>query len=375
MPIDLVSQNIISLALMLDKRTPGLAAEVWIDESTKNKLKSKIDDLNSDDLITSTQKQINLIADLPRKVYLSELLNSLTYQFDSKSKTDSYTDFSQATFGFKIERVTENEIKKLEFRIHSLEKQLGKSRQEVCHKYHLEKDELLPHFAGHIEKITNALPSYLFNYPDEGVSLKLTENKPWGAFNSHVKPFQSEVTLNADVGLTDLDLKRLACHEVCGGHHTELSNKDQMLTVLQRGEHGIVVTYSPQTFVSEAIAESMFDVLGILNHEDNDMMMAWHYDRLVFALQNLATYLYFDDKLPREEIDLKFKNYAVSDQSRQNLLNFSCDPLFGRYAPVYHAGYQFLKDLYEKTDQKERLVKVLFSQPCTPTILTKEFLK
>ena len=374
MQIDLVSEQIITIALLLEKITPGTAAEIWISDDLKQKLQKKADAIKDPQILINTTKQlIDEIKDDQRKIYLEEILDSLVYQLNPANRQDSYADFSRSTFGVKIERVTEEEIAGLEAKIKKLEVRIGLSRQEVWHKYHLEKDELLPHLARHIETITSKLPSYLFNFPDEGVALKLTNNKPWGAFNSHTNPYKSEITLNTDVGLTDLDLCRLACHEVCAGHHTELSNKDQMLTMLQRGEHGIVITFSPQTFVSEAIAESMFDLLGILDENDDEMMIGWYYDRLIFALQNLATHLYFDDRLTREEIDAKFSGYAISDLSRKNILNFSCDPVFGRYAPVYHAGYHFLKDLYEKTTQKERLIKTLFSQPCTPTLLMKEF--
>ena len=102
-----------------------------------------------------------------------------------------------------------------------------------------------------------------------------------------------------------------------------------------KGEHGLIITFSPQTFVSEAIAEGMYVLLNLLDKNDIKQVLGWYYDRLIFSLQNLATFMFFDDKISREEINKRFQKFNITEKSRVNLLNFSTDPLFGKYAPVY----------------------------------------
>jgi hypothetical protein len=168
-------------------------------------------------------------------------------------------------------------------------------------------------------------------------------------------------------------LYRLAFHEAYGGHHSELSHKDNLLINENRGEHGIIISFSPQTFVSEAIAEGIYVLLNGLDQSSDEQLIGWNYDRLIFALYNLATHLHFDDGLDRTEINNRLKKYGVTDKTRENILNFSLDPLFGKYAPVYYTAFNFLSELYSKTDSKDKLIKTLFTKPCTPKLLQQEF--
>ena len=76
--------------------------------------------------------------------------------------------------------------------------------------------------------------------------------------------------------------------------------------------------------------------------------MNWYYDRLVFALQNLTTFLFFDDKKSKQEIQ---------NELNMDVLNFSTDPIFGRYAPVYYSAYNFLEDMYRESRKQRKIYK------------------
>ncbi len=374
MQIDQVSSDVIRVALYLDSKMPGFVSELWVDEDLTKTLRASVPSDNEiKKVISNTYDEINNLPKSRRSTYLTAILNSLAYQIINFGKIISYAEFTKNAFGFEIVRVTEEEIKNIVRKLSDLENITGLNRQETCLKYSLLPSEYQKTFEEYVTKAKGILPSIILNFPDKGFEFEVITGKPWSAFNSHTAPFRSRLTLNSDVSFTKLDLWRLAFHEAYGGHHSELSNKDLLLTNEGRGEHGLVITFSPQTFVSEAIAESIFVFLSGLDHGDNDALVGWCYDRLTFALHNLSTYMFFDDHLTREQIDTKLQAYPISDKTRENILNFSTDPLFGKYAPVYYTAYNFLENLYTKTSKKDELIKTLFTEPCTVELLTKEF--
>lgn len=375
MHIDQVSTNIIKLALYLDKRIPGLVSEIWIDGSDLQHIKASLpSDQHIQDCINETRNLTDKLEDTRRKSYLHGILESLVFQIENIDGDIPYSKFTEKAFGFRIERVTSEEILEIVSNIESIEKELNLSRQEIFKKHSLKIDEYQPTFEQFIAQSKNVLPEFILNFPDEGFEFETVTDKPWSAFNSHIAPFRSKLTLNSDVGFTKLELFRLAFHEAYGGHHSELSNKDKLLIDEQKGEHGLIITFSPQTFVSEAIAEGVHIVLGCVDRSDKERQIAWYYDRLIFALYNLATFMFFDDKSSREEIAQGLNKYPVSQKSIDNILNFSMDPLFGKYAPVYYTAFNFIEDLYASTDRKDELIQTLFKKPCTPKLLKEEFL-
>lgn len=374
MEIDAVSTNLIKIALFLDKEVPGSASEIWISRILIDQLKATLPGESEIHVfINETTELIHGVSDLRRKKYLNEILNSLTFQINNLKEKISYSNYSENVFGSEIARVTQKEIQSIETEIKKSEEKIGKKRIAVFKKYSLSGNQYLTQFQISIQKVKDKIPQSVLNFKDEGFIVELASDKPWSAFNTHTAPFNSKLTLNADIPFTALDLYRLASHEAYGGHHSELSHKDKLLLNEQRGEHGLIVTLSPQVFISEGIAESMYVLLQILDKENEEQVLAWQYDRLVYALQNLATFMFFDDGLSKEEIDNNLKQYSVSDESRKGILNFSTDLLFGKYAPVYYSAFNFIEYLYLKTAKKDEFIKTLFTQPCTPSLLTEEF--
>ncbi len=63
----------------------------------------------------------------------------------------------------------------------------------------------------------------------------------------------------------------------------------------------------------------------------------------------------------------------LSCKRRENILNFSTYALFSKYAPVYFTAFNFFEKLYESINKKEELIKTLFTKPCTPSMMLKEF--
>jgi hypothetical protein len=350
-----------------------MVSETWVDNDLLSRLKKNLPDQNNvDGLINQTRSLVDGIPDERRKRYLNEIIKSLEFQINNFGRKLPYEQISEQTFGHKITRIAEKDIRTLEDKIRDLETKIGLSRQEVYIKNLVKPEEYKSVFEKAIQIIKSKLPPSILDFPDEGFLIETIINKPWGAFNSHVAPFKSKLTLNTDLHFSTYDLFSMASHEVYGGHHSELSNKDKLLTEKGFGEHGLVINLSPQTFVSEAIAVGIYVLLKITNESNLEEQLTWYYDRLTFALQNLATFLFNDDDRSVEDIKKEISRYYISDDTIRQIINFSTDPIFGKYAPIYYSAFNFLSDLYRKTSNKDKLVETLFTKPCTPQLLTKE---
>ena len=116
MHIDSVSQKIIKIALFLDNKLPGVVSEIWIDKDDLKSLKTHLPkDVAS--LIRDTQDEINVLKDLRRKKYLTDVLLSLQFQIESVDKKVSFPDFSEEAYQYRIERVSDKKLNELKQQI------------------------------------------------------------------------------------------------------------------------------------------------------------------------------------------------------------------------------------------------------------------
>jgi hypothetical protein len=93
--------------------------------------------------------------------------------------------------------------------------------------------------------------------PDgEGVDLEVVTDRPWLAFCEYKGGLRSHISINAALPISAFDLLHVTCHETYPGHHAERVCKDDLL-VRGRGqlEETIVMVPTPQSLVSEGIAE------------------------------------------------------------------------------------------------------------------------
>ena len=197
MTIDLVSENIIKIALYLEKLVPGMVSEVWIDDRLLSQIKTILPGQNNiSELVDQTKTLINQLSDQRRKLYLKEILHSLEFQINSFGKMLPYEMISRETFGYKIARVGEQDIRALEDKIRVLEIKIGLSRQEVYIKNLVKPEEYKAVFEKNIQTVKNKLPQSILDFPDAGFQFETVTNKPWGAFNTHIAPFKSKLEQN-----------------------------------------------------------------------------------------------------------------------------------------------------------------------------------
>jgi hypothetical protein len=97
---------------------------------------------------------------------------------------------------------------------------------------------------------------------DERVDLEIVRDRPWLAFCEYLGGLRSCISVNVEMPISALELLHLTIHETYPGHHAERAAKDQLL-VRGRGllEETLVLVPTPQSLVSEGIAEVAPDVL------------------------------------------------------------------------------------------------------------------
>jgi len=95
----------------------------------------------------------------------------------------------------------------------------------------------------------------------EEVKVEYVSNRPWNAFSRYQGHYRSLIQINADFPITIDRALQLACHEGYPGHHAYTSIQDSQL-VQHDGRLELMVqpTFSPQSFVSEALATYAVDV-------------------------------------------------------------------------------------------------------------------
>jgi hypothetical protein len=91
--------------------------------------------------------------------------------------------------------------------------------------------------------------------PGEQVDVEYMTHKPWSAFSRYLGNAHSLIQVNMDYPLTIDRILDLACHEGYPGHHVFNSLRDlSLVSGMQRDEFRVQLTFSPQSYVSEAAA-------------------------------------------------------------------------------------------------------------------------
>jgi len=90
----------------------------------------------------------------------------------------------------------------------------------------------------------------------EGVDLEVVRDRAWLAFCEYQGGLRSEISVNADLPISAFELLHVTCHETYPGHHAERVCKDDRLVRGQgKLEETLVMVPTPQSLVSEGIAE------------------------------------------------------------------------------------------------------------------------
>jgi hypothetical protein len=208
----------------------------------------------------------------------------------------------------------------------------------------------------------------------ESMSLELVHDEPWLAFNYYLGGLRSRVAVNVDLPISAVDLIHLAIHEAYPGHHAERCLKEHLL-VRGRGllEETIVLVPTPQSLVSEGIAELGADLLldgdagptlavaaGLEFDLAHALAVEHAHEPCRRAAVNAALMLH-EDCAPADEAQAYVERWALMPpQLAAHFVRFATEPTSRTYVITYSAGRDLCRD-YVAGDL-ERFARLLTEQ-------------
>jgi hypothetical protein len=190
---------------------------------------------------------------------------------------------------------------------------------------------------------------------EESVAYELVSGVPWIAYNRYEGGHRSRIEVNTDLPVSIVLLVAIAAHESYPGHHTERAAKEDGLTQgLGRVETSVVVTSTPESLVSEGLAqlaleaalgpspyEAVADALGDLGLVfDPREAQAIHDAELdLYAAVTNAAFMLYEDGLPEAEVASYMQTWGLESQERSaRSVRFIADPAARAYVPAYPEG-------------------------------------
>jgi len=164
MTLDRVSKNIVTLALFLNKRTPGLVSEIWIDKKDQADIEESLESIDINKVLDTTEKEIEEVTDDQRKNYLKEIFKSLKFQIENADFGNVVlNNFYINTYGIALQRVTEDELENQNVFIKKLEKECGSHRFEIIDSAGVKRENMENEFETNIKLAEEILPKFLTN--------------------------------------------------------------------------------------------------------------------------------------------------------------------------------------------------------------------
>jgi hypothetical protein len=200
-----------------------------------------------------------------------------------------------------------------------------------------------------------------FGLPEgEDTYLELVANGPWGAFNYYEGGLRSRVVINTDLPVWSHRLAHLVAHELYPGHHSEHASKEQGL-VREGGvlEESILLTGTPQSLVSEGIAELAPEMaFGERVHEQAAELLrplGLRYDvepaerwqqasKLLSGVADNMALMLNEQGRPREEVVQYGVRWSRLPRERlEKTADFVTDPTWRAYSVCYTNGENLVR--------------------------------
>ena len=189
---------------------------------------------------------------------------------------------------------------------------------------------------------------------EESFTLELVRDEPWEAYNYYLGGRRSRIALNVDRPTSAAFLIELVAHEAYPGHHTEQSLKEEALVAQGLGEAALSLVPTPQSIVSEGIAENAWGAIADdeLRHALVDVLagLGVEYDMakaeaiaeaardLRFVSSNAAQLLY-EDGGTEDDAQAYVERWAATTPKRAaSARRFIADPLWRAYVSTYSYG-------------------------------------
>lgn len=190
---------------------------------------------------------------------------------------------------------------------------------------------------------------------EESVAYELVSGVPWIAYNRYEGHHRSRIEVNVDLPVSIVLLVAIAAHESYPGHHTERVAKDALLTRgLGRVETSVVVTSTPESLVSEGLAQlALGSALGPTPYEtvadaladtgvrfEPSEAHAIHEAELdLYAPVTNAAFMLYEDGAPESDVATFLQTWGLESEERSSrTVRFIADPSARAYVPAYPEG-------------------------------------
>lgn len=121
-------------------------------------------------------------------------------------------------------------------------------------------DRLRPVMEAALDACRDATLPHLTLPQGEHATLELVRDKPWSAFSRYLGNGHSVIQVNADFQFTVDQALQIACHEGYPGHHARNVVRTADDAAGRWPERSVQLTFSPESFASEASASVAADV-------------------------------------------------------------------------------------------------------------------
>jgi len=298
----------------------------------------------------------------------------------------SYADEVEACFGVRPRRIAPEVYAETRDRLDELlpgDGELAERREAWREQHRMPADKLLPVLREVLAEL-RVRTQRLFGLPEgEEIVVEEVSDEPWWAFNYYQGDLRSRIVVNTDVPTTYDDVLELAAHEAYPGHHTERTRKEVGL-VRERGalEETLNLVPTPQSLISEGIAETAADVLGPEAREAVLAILRRHgieYDadrslaireafRPIRGVGLDAALLIHEDGASVEDaVRFVMENGVSSEQRARQSVRFVTDPTWRAYVVCYSAGGE-LASAYHR-NEPERYARLLTEHVRVPELV------
>lgn len=219
----------------------------------------------------------------------------------------------------------------------------------------------------------------------ETLGIRLVRGKPWAAWHRYLGGFRSRVEISADLPAHPASLLVTLAHEAYPGHHTYDSVRDDRLALAaRRPEFSLHVLFSPQSVLSEGIANTAPFI--VMSPEDRLAFMEETFaPMLVRAPRDYRHYLAVWDALDLTDVGTEaarllleegrgkgrvaafMSQYGISRRNARKHIRFFRD--FRTYMTCYSVGRALVEQSIGDDRSRRSRFFQLFARALTPSML------
>ncbi|MCA9397308.1 hypothetical protein KC573_00625 [candidate division WWE3 bacterium] len=359
-------QQFVRLALSINTYMPGYVSEYWGDKELKTEIENNPVPL--EELINAIDEFrvcTEVDTDQLRKEYL--LAHADAFEIIAREllgETIPFEKFLPTTTGIPHEPINEENIAQLKDLINDIAVEKGCKPYELYIAQIVKPSDIIPHITSNIRKIQPTIETAIQTQTPGSFTINTVKEAPWGAFNHHMAPYTSVIEVNETLKVDELDLLYLLIHEALGGHHTELSLKDHLYTEEKRFEHSLVCVFSPQSFISEGIAESACEIFDVISSKNETETLFLYFNQLYNMMQYNAVFKIHQEKWTQEQVRSYFEQGDFFEENDIDAtVRFVFDPIWGRYGAWYYAAKRLVLKKYNMAEDKKLFLTRLYTQP------------